>query len=177
MAEHPAVNRVVVGSSPTWGAQSRSHQRSVFSLQSTNICVMMGTHQSLGGRISVQRVSWIVYLMYSACALLLLFAGWLVSKPPSEPARFVSTHHSSPMAPMKGFSEESLVNSADARTLDRLPGVGEVIAQRIIETRAYLNGFRLPEDLLLVKGIGEKTLIKIMEALQEPLVSLEELEE
>ena len=81
------------------------------------------------------------------------------------------------MTPLKGFSDESLVNSADARTLDRLPGVGEVIAQRIIETRAYLNGFRLPEDLLLVKGIGEKTLIKIMEALQEPLVSLEELEE
>ena len=31
MAEHPAVNRVVVGSSPTWGAQSQSHQRLVFS--------------------------------------------------------------------------------------------------------------------------------------------------
>ena len=50
------------------------------------------------------------------------------------------------------------VNSADADELDTLPGVGEVIGQRIIETREAVGRFSYPEDLLLVPGIGEKRL-------------------
>ena len=50
------------------------------------------------------------------------------------------------------------VNSADADELDTLPGVGEVLAQRILDTRNECGGFAYPEDLLLVKGIGTKKL-------------------
>jgi competence protein ComEA len=49
------------------------------------------------------------------------------------------------------------VNSASAAQLDTLPGVGPATAQRIIEGRPY-NAL---EDLLEVKGIGEKTLLKL----------------
>ena len=76
-----------------------------------------------------------------------------------------------------GLSADSLVNSGDAKQLDKLPGVGEVISQRMIEMRDMIGGFRLPEDLMLVKGIGEKTFAKIMAALDEPLVLLPELSE
>jgi competence protein ComEA len=49
------------------------------------------------------------------------------------------------------------VNSATAAELDTLPGVGPATAERIIEGRPY----NTLEQLLDVKGIGEKTLEKL----------------
>jgi competence protein ComEA len=54
-------------------------------------------------------------------------------------------------------TERVSVNSANATLLDTLPGVGPATAQRIIEGRPYSK----LEDLLDVKGIGEKTLEKL----------------
>jgi competence protein ComEA len=44
------------------------------------------------------------------------------------------------------------VNTATREELEALPGVGPVLAERIIDGRPY----RLVEDLRRVKGIGEK---------------------
>ncbi len=49
------------------------------------------------------------------------------------------------------------VNSADASQLALLPRVGPSIAQRIVEYRKQNGPFKKPEDLMLVRGIGEKT--------------------
>lgn len=46
------------------------------------------------------------------------------------------------------------INTADAQTLQTLPGIGETLAQRIIEYRSYNGPFTKPEDLMLVSGIG-----------------------
>lgn len=51
------------------------------------------------------------------------------------------------------------INSADATLLMTLPGVGETMAQRIIEGRPYAE----VDDLLDVYGIGEKTLAGLKE--------------
>ena len=48
------------------------------------------------------------------------------------------------------------INTALAADLLSLPGVGEVMAERIIEYRDKNGKFRNPEDLKKVKGIGEK---------------------
>jgi competence protein ComEA len=48
------------------------------------------------------------------------------------------------------------VNRADLRTLQTLPGVGPVLARRIVGHREVYGPFRTPEELLRVSGIGSK---------------------
>lgn len=50
------------------------------------------------------------------------------------------------------------LNTADAATLDRLPGVGPATAEKILEYRKAHGGFSSIEELLAVKGIGPKKL-------------------
>lgn len=53
------------------------------------------------------------------------------------------------------------INKADVDMLMMLDGIGEVMAQRIIDYRTEHGAFESVEDLLEVKGIGEKTLEKM----------------
>jgi len=49
------------------------------------------------------------------------------------------------------------VNSADASQLSMLPRVGPSVAQRIVDYRKQNGPFKKLEDLMLVRGIGDKT--------------------
>lgn len=49
------------------------------------------------------------------------------------------------------------INTASREELMRLKGVGPANADRIIEYRKALGPFQKPEDIMKVKGIGEKT--------------------
>ena len=53
------------------------------------------------------------------------------------------------------------INRADAAQLDTLPGIGPALSQRIIEYRQQNGRFETVEELVNVKGIGEKTLEKL----------------
>lgn len=53
------------------------------------------------------------------------------------------------------------LNRADASTLESLPGVGPVLAQRIVAHREAHGPFQVVEDLLDVPGIGEAKLAAI----------------
>jgi len=49
------------------------------------------------------------------------------------------------------------INRAEPWLLEALPGIGEVLAQRIVDYRSENSLFRRVEDLLQVSGIGEAT--------------------
>jgi len=53
------------------------------------------------------------------------------------------------------------INRAEPWLLEALPGIGEVLAQRIADYRSENGSFRRTEDLLKVSGIGEATFEKI----------------
>lgn len=69
---------------------------------------------------------------------------------------------SSASAPATSASAKLInINTASSDQLVKLPRVGQVIAQRIIEYRQKNGKFAKPADLMKVKGIGEKTFEKL----------------
>ena len=48
------------------------------------------------------------------------------------------------------------INTASAAELEKLPGVGRVLAERIIEHREQYGPFRRPEHLIIVRGISDR---------------------
>jgi comEA protein len=61
------------------------------------------------------------------------------------------------------LTEKSInINTASREELERLPGIGETIAERIIVYRQQNpKGFRKIEDIMKVKGIGQKKFDKM----------------
>ena len=53
------------------------------------------------------------------------------------------------------------LNTATLAELDRLPGIGPVIAGRILEFREKRGGFRRVEELLAIQGISERMWLEL----------------
>lgn len=91
-----------------------------------------------------------------------LFLGWLTLFCPGflpEVKPTVSIESLTPEEFLKLSSTD--LNTADRQRLMQLPGIGEVLSQRIVDYREEHGGFSTVDELTEIKGIGEKTLEKV----------------
>lgn len=54
------------------------------------------------------------------------------------------------------------LNTADRETLMALPGIGPAMAERILADRSERGPYGAPDELIRVKGIGAKTLERLL---------------
>jgi competence protein ComEA len=66
-----------------------------------------------------------------------------------------------PAAKAEVKGEKVNINTATTEELETLPGVGPSLALRILEYRKTNGPFKRAEDLMNVKGIGEKSFQKL----------------
>lgn len=107
----------------------------------------------MDGRIKLSKTG--VFLLVLT-ALFLLSVGTVYLLTPRTTQGDYTVEGQAPSEKPK--TEKVNINTADADELDALPGIGPVLAQRIIDWRTANGPFTCPEDLLQVSGIGQTTL-------------------
>lgn len=84
------------------------------------------------------------------------------------PAQMQAAPTAAATTPTQTVPEETVsfpvnINTADADTLTALPGIGQVLAERIVAYRRQNGSFRAIEEITKVEGIGEKKAEAILE--------------
>ena len=95
-------------------------------------------------------------MMIAAIAAIALSATALSAQGRTPPAKTVATT----AAPVN-------LNTATAEQLETIPGVGTAMAERIIEYREKNGAFKKVEELMNVRGVGEKSFLKM-----KPLITV-----
>ena len=87
-----------------------------------------------------------------------------ISALPSEPSHNISIQASNPIeSTVATVSYPLELNTASLEELSSLPGIGPVLAERILRYRDVYGPFERPEELLNVEGIGSKKLEAILD--------------
>ena len=96
------------------------------------------------------------------CVLVGFFMGRVTTRIDLTSQDFINgtdqpTAHSSEPSNDESISDGRInINTATSHQLQMLPNIGEILANRIIEYRTENGPFSTIEDLVLVKGIGDK---------------------
>jgi len=93
-----------------------------------------------------------VLLMFLTVFAIAVVASSADQKP--QPAKSTSEAKAATTSPVN-------LNTATQAQLETLPGVGPAAAKRILEYRQKNGNFKKVEDLMNVKGFGEKVFLKL----------------
>ena len=96
----------------------------------------------------------VLLMMLAVVAMAALPAAAQQKSQSASKASAAAKEGAAPIAPVN-------LNTATQAQLETLPGIGAKAAQRILEYRQKNGGFKKPEDLMNVKGIGEKAFLKL----------------
>jgi len=97
--------------------------------------------------------------MRTCFALVLALCGTIVIT--ASPAFAQSSEQPATSSQTAAAKPAINLNAATLDQLETLPGIGRKTAERIIEYRTKSGGFKRIEDLMNVKGIGEKSFLKL----------------
>jgi competence protein ComEA len=89
------------------------------------------------------------------------------SKPAAKAAAMATKAGPAPGKARATTANPVNLNTASAAQLQTLPGVGASAAQRILDYRQKNGSFKKIEELMNVKGIGEKSFLKL-----KPLITV-----
>ena len=85
----------------------------------------------------------------------LVVATFIAAQPHAQSAQTPA-----PRAEVKPVAAVNL-NTASAVELEKLPGIGQKVAARIVEYREKRGPFKKIEELMNVQGIGEKSFLQL----------------
>lgn len=106
----------------------------------------------------------LIIIAVAFLCIYLVKTGFFLSGPPLHAASSLvesSPHILSSAGARLVMGEPVDINSATARELELLPGIGPVLARRIIEARRRSNGFSSTTELERVKGLSPARLKKL----------------
>jgi competence protein ComEA len=98
--------------------------------------------------------------MMTAIVLALGVTTFVTAQEATRPAARTTSMSASAGAPIN-------LNTATVAQLETIPGIGKATAERILEYRQKNGGFKKIEDLMNVRGIGEKSFLKM-----KPLITV-----
>ena len=103
---------------------------------------------------------WVLLGITAAFLCLVLGLFWQ-DRSAAEPGLTVQVETEVPTESLTPDLSPIDINTAGVEELDQLPGIGEVLAGRIIAYREEHGPFGSAEDLLAVSGIGEAKLAEL----------------